>query len=74
MLEMMASRTCFTTANNLNISAAVEFLKNQVCGLKVAEHRVERSNEGDSCADDFLGTSAFPGRKKKKGKREQRRK
>lgn len=63
---MIATGTCFTTANNLNISAAVEFVMNQVCGVRVAKRRAERRNKGDSCVDELLGTSGITEKKVKK--------
>lgn len=35
---MLATGTRFTIANNLNISAAVEFLKSQAYGVEVAKY------------------------------------
>lgn len=67
---MLATGTSFTIANNLNISA-VEFVKNQVCGVEVAKHSMEKRNKGDSCVDELLGTSGITEKKMKK--REQRR-
>lgn len=69
---MIAAGTCFTTANNLNISEAVDFAKNLVCRVEVAKHGVERRNRGDSCVDELLGTSGITEKKEKE--KEKRRK
>lgn len=62
---MMGTGTFVTTANILNISAAVEFFKNRVCVMNVDKHGVERRNKGDSCVDELLGTFGITEKKEK---------
>lgn len=62
---MMGTGTCVTTANNLNISAAVEFVKNRIRVMNVDKHGVERRNKGDSCVDELLGTFGVTEKKRK---------